>query len=258
MTRRDEGRTISFAAGVRAVLRLSLAGGAWMRRSLLVAALLGLPVVLGLLVHWLGPSPRPSPTMGAGLFDQVITYYYLLAALPLVALFSAGSLIADELEGRTITYLFTRPVSRASILCGKLASYALAALTFALPAIVLSFLVLLSLDGLAAIGEHAGDLARALGVTVLALLAYGSLFALAGILFRRPLVLGIGLFAWERLVSWLGPGQLSRLTLSTHLGALLEPQPPVAMSLAILLTATLVFVLAAAFIFARREYVLDQ
>jgi hypothetical protein len=258
MTTPERDRTISFVAGARAVLRLSLTGGAWMRRSLLVVALLGLPVLLAALVHWLGPSPRPSPTMGADLFDRVITYYYLLAALPLVALFSAGSLVADELEGKTITYLFTRPVSRTSILCGKLASYALATLTFALPAVVLTFFVFLSIDGLAAIGTHAADLARALGVTALALVAYGSLFALAGVLFRRPLVLGVGLFAWERLVYWLGPGHLPRFTLTSHLRALLEPHPPVALSLAILLAATLVFVRVAAFVFARREYVLEQ
>jgi hypothetical protein len=185
-------------------------------------------------------------------------YYYLCAALPLAALFSAAPLIAEELEGKTITYLFTRPVSRASILSGKLAAYALGALAFALPAVVLSYFALVSLDGLAAIGGHASGLGRALGAAALAVVTYGALFALAGILFRRPLVLGVGLFAWERVVYWIGPGSLPRLTQSAYLVALVDGSRPMATSVAILLAAALVFVLGGVLVFARREYVLEQ
>ena len=49
--------------------------------------------------------------------------------LPLAALFYATSLVADEVEGRTLTYLLTRPITRASILAGKFAAYLATTLT---------------------------------------------------------------------------------------------------------------------------------
>ena len=64
--------------------------------------------------------------------------------LPLAALFYATALVADEVEGRTLTYLTTRPVSRAAIFAGKFAAYLVTDLCLALPACVLTFFLLLT------------------------------------------------------------------------------------------------------------------
>jgi ABC-2 type transport system permease protein len=258
MSARASGQALPFLAGARRVLRLALDGRAWTRRGLFVGLLLGLPVLLGVMVRSLGSASFPARASGAELFDYVVRYYYLAAACPLTALFSAASLVSEELEGKTITYLFTRPVTRASILVGKLASYLVQTLTLALPAVVLAFFLFVSMSGFSALGAHAGALGRALIVTALALLAYGALFALAGVLLRRPLVLGLLLFAWERLAYAFGPGYLPRLTFTAHLHALLGPGAGAPASAAVLLGVTAALVLAAVFVFTRREYVLDQ
>ena len=52
------------------------------------------------------------------------------------------SLIADEVEGKTLTYLLTRPLRRPSILAGKFAAYLVTTLALALPAVVVTFFLL--------------------------------------------------------------------------------------------------------------------
>ena len=57
------------------------------------------------------------------------------------------------------------------------------------------------------------DLFRDLGVVLLTFLAYGALFALMGVLLRRPVIPGLlFLFGWELLANL--PGYLPRLTLT--------------------------------------------
>ena len=60
---------------------------------------------------------------GFDLYGVIVALYYIRNALPLAALFYAVSLSADEVEDKTLTYLFTRPITRASILIGKFAAY---------------------------------------------------------------------------------------------------------------------------------------
>ena len=51
----------------------------------------------------------PPRMSGFDLYGVVIAFYYVRNVLPLAALFYATALIADEVEGKTLTYLLTRP-----------------------------------------------------------------------------------------------------------------------------------------------------
>jgi ABC-type transport system involved in multi-copper enzyme maturation permease subunit len=100
---------------------------------------------------------------------------------------------------------------------------------------------------------------------------YGAFFTLLGVLLRRPTVLGLlFIFVWERAVSRL-PGYTPRFAVVTYLRSLVTHRPPeqgfggiflqilpTGLSLFVLLAATAVFLGAALWIFARREYVLEQ
>ena len=46
------------------------------------------------------------------LYGVIVAVYYVRNVLPLAALFYATSLVADEVEGKTLTYLLTRPLTR--------------------------------------------------------------------------------------------------------------------------------------------------
>jgi ABC-type transport system involved in multi-copper enzyme maturation permease subunit len=268
---RDTSRPLPFAAGGRAVFDLSLEEMVWSRRTLLMGLLVWFPVVVAVLYRvGLATHPEARLPSAADLYAVAVAVYWVRNVLPLVALFFATALVADEVEGRTLTYLLTRPLTRASIFAGKFVAYLATTLALALPAVVLAFFVLLSARGWAAVGPSVGDLLRDLGVAILTLVGYGAFFALLGVLLKRPVIPGLlFLYGWELLANL--PGYLPRLTLTAWLRSLIHHRPaeeglaglfqqvlPAGQSLAVLVVVSVVFVVAAAWIFSTREYVLEQ
>lgn len=268
---RDTGRPLALLAGARAVFELALEGMVWTRRSLLMVALLGLPALFALLYRFALAAELPPSLAPVDLYGSIVALYYVRNAVPLAALFYASALVADEVEGKTITYLLTRPVTRASILAGKFAAYVATSLSLTLPALVVCFLLVMSTRGLEALRAALHHLPRDLGVVALAFLAYGALFALLGVLLRRPVIPGLlFLFVWEMLANL--PGYLPRVTLTAWLRSLLLHRPaeeglaalfspallPPGACLAVLIGTTIAGTALAALVFARREYVLEQ
>ena len=49
---------------------------------------------------------------GPAIFGMMIWVFYLRFTVPVLGVFYGTSLIADEVEDKTITYLFTRPIPR--------------------------------------------------------------------------------------------------------------------------------------------------
>ncbi len=186
---RDASRPLPFFPAARAIYGLALEGMVWSRRSLLMALLLGLPAIFSLLYRGSLMAHMPARYTASDLYAFIIAVYYVRNVLPLAALFYATALIADEVEGKTLTYLLTRPLRRPSILAGKFAAYLTTTLTFTLPATVITFFLLATARGFAGIGAAVPELFRDMGVMALSLLAYGAFFTLLGVLLRRPMIL---------------------------------------------------------------------
>ena len=66
-------------------------------------------------------TARRSP--GPPLFGMMIWLVYIRFILPVLGVFYGTALIADEVEDKTITYLFTRPIPRSAVFLGKYAAY---------------------------------------------------------------------------------------------------------------------------------------
>jgi ABC-type transport system involved in multi-copper enzyme maturation permease subunit len=254
----------------RAVFDLALEGMVWSRRSLFMAVLLGLPVLFGVLYRAVIAARFPPQLTGFDLYAGIVAVYYVRNVLPLAALFYATSLIADEVEGKTLTYLLTRPVPRPAILLGKFGAYVATTLTLALPATVITFFLLATAQGVTGVSAAVPDLLRDLGAIALTLVVYGAFFALLGVVLRRPMIPGLlFLFVWELLANL--PGYLPRFTLSAWVRSLIRHRPaeegfaglfgqvlPWDQSLFVLSAATVVFLGLAFWIFSGREYVMDQ
>lgn len=257
--------------GAREVFALTFDGLVLGRRTVLMAVLLGLPALFAV-VFRLGLAARlPARISSFDLYGVIVAIYDVRNVLPLCALFFASALIAEEVEGRTLTYLLTRPVQRASILLGKFAAYVVTSLVFAWPVTVITFLLLSTARGAQGLGAEAPVLLQDLGVMALALIAYGALFALLGVLLKRPVIGGLlFLYLWELLVYL--PGYLPRLTLTAYLRSLLSHRPAeeglaqamgttvfgTGESLLSLVVLTTLFLVLAFGIFSRREYVMEQ
>ncbi len=127
--------------------------------------------------------------------------------VPIVSLVLSSSTLGELIEDETIVYLWHRPLAR-----WKLAVAAwLASASVAIPLTTLP----LALAGFIASRDASTAAAIALA-TGLASLAYGALFVLLGLLFRRALIWGlIYLFIWELFVANVGGGS-AQLSIRTY------------------------------------------
>jgi ABC-type transport system involved in multi-copper enzyme maturation permease subunit len=201
-------------------------------------------------------------------------YLYIRIIIPILGVFYGTSLIADEVDDKTITYLFTRPISRSAVLIGKYLAYVVCTVMLVLPSVVVVYFLVVPIGG-GHVGESFPALIEDLGMLVVGLIGYGALFAWVGARVRRPLLIGLVFaFAWEPAVL-LFPGYLKHATIAYYLQALVPhemPQdsaisvllrvaqsaPSVGTSLAVLALITLGALWFAVRAVETREYVLEQ
>lgn len=225
----------SFAASVARVYDLSFGRMLWSRRTVFMALVVGGPVAVALTLRVLVSMDlldasgtvdgRPVTIDGPTIFGLMVWGFYLSFSAPLLGVFYGTSLIADEVEDRTITYLFTRPVPRGAVLVGKYLAYLVCAGLLVLPSVMLVFFLVTPLLG-GSIGAGFPDLLKDLALLAAALAVYGALFALVGALFRRPLLTGlVFIFGWEPIVIVV-PGYMKRFTVSYYLQGLVPHAMP--------------------------------
>ena len=247
-----------FWTGVARIFRLSLGQMIWSRRTLFVALIVGGPVLLAVAAR-LGAVTATvringADVAGAGVFDTIVWVLFLRFAVPVLGVWYGTSLIADEVEEKTLTYLFVRPIRRGAVLIGKYLAYLACTAFVVLPAVILVYLAVVSRWSV----PESVHVLNYLGILALGLAAYGALFALMGAALRRPLVIGLVFaFGWEQ-VALIVPGYLRRFTLAYHLEAVFRDTAAAASSLFWLLGITAVCLLLATRAVERREYVLDQ
>lgn len=223
------------------VFDLSLAQMLWSRRSVFLALLVGGPVVMAALVRVLW-TLLPDSTLringaavgGAAIFGIMIWLLYVRFIVPILGVFYGTALIADEVDDKTITYLFTRPIPRGAVLLGKYLAYLACTTLLILPSVVIVYFLVVPL-GEGSIGRSFPVLLADLGMLAAGLTAYGAVFAAVGARLRRPLVLGLVFaFGWEPGVLLL-PGYLKRLTVAYYLQALVPHAMPEDSSITVLL-----------------------
>ena len=181
------------------------------RRAAICGALAWMPAALAFgLAHF-----RTRMTPG-GLATNLGWLLLLQIVVPLLALIAGSAVVAEEVEDRTITYFFSRPIPRASVLLGRwLATVVF--LDLLLGTSTACFLWACS----RAEGEGAplaSDIVLPLFTAVCAGGAvYSGLFTAAGVFFKHPMIVGLGYtFAIEGFLSNL-PGKTQTLTIQYHL-----------------------------------------
>jgi ABC-2 type transport system permease protein len=275
--RRQEPPGLGYA--VLRVFDLSLSEMLWSRRTIFMALVVGLPVLIAVVVRLLVEIGAPMPRVnrmeitGPIIFGLMVWAFFVRFSVPVLAIFYGTSLIADEVEDRTITYLFTRPIPREAVLLGKYLAYLVCTTFVVLPAVVTVWLLIVPIGG--QLADSFFDLLKDLGVLVAGLAVYGAVFALIGARLKRPLLVGlVFVFGWEVLVMAL-PGAFKRATVAYYLQGLVPHAMPGESTLAVLQTLfrelpslgeslawmaviEVVCLWLAARAVARREYVLEQ
>ena len=269
---------MSFFDASRRVFDLSLGEMLWSRRTIFMALVVGGPVVLALIVkgvEMFGMSAlrvNGQKVGGFGVFGVMIWMLFLRFIVPVLGVFYGTALMADEVEDKTITYLFTRPISRGAVLVGKFLAYLACTFLVVLPSVMIVYFLLVPLS---ALPGTFGNLLIDLGLLALGLAVYGGVFAFVGSFFKRPLVIGLVFaFGWEQVTLAL-PGYLKQFTIAYYLQALVphampsdgvtsilqgmfRENPPAAVCLAWLFAYLGVFLYMATRVVERKEYILEQ
>ena len=267
-----------FASAMR-VFDLSTGEMLWSRRTIFMALVVGAPVLIAFVVRVLFSLGAPAfsangtTLTGPAIFGLIIWVFYLRFIVPVLGVFYGTSLIADEIEDKTITYLFTRPIPRGSVLLGKFFAYLACTILVVLPSVVIVYLCVVPMRG--SLGGSFIDLVKDLVLLGIGLAAYGAVFAYIGAAFKRPLLIGlIFIFGWEQ-AALAFPGYLKKFTVAYYLQSLVphampndgvisliqglfRETPSLPVSLAALALIIGAFLAVAGAIIERREYVLEQ
>jgi ABC-type transport system involved in multi-copper enzyme maturation permease subunit len=269
------------------IFDLTLGQMLWSRRTVFMALVVGAPVVLAVCLRLLlardmltiegSMRGRSIVLSGPAIFGVMIWAFYLRFTVPVLGVFYGTALIADEVEDKTLTYLFTRPIARRAVLLGKYLAYLACTGLVVLPSVVLVYFLVLPILG-GNLGASFPALLTDVLILALGLAVYGALFALVGAAVRRPLLTGLlFIFGWEPVAVFV-PGYLRRFTVAYYLQSLVPhamPQdstmgllqtilrvfqepPPAWVCLAWLLGIWLSGLALASVLVDRREYVLEQ
>jgi ABC-2 type transport system permease protein len=262
------------------VFDVSLGEMLWSRRTVFLALVVGGPVLIALILRIVTALNVPAlrvngvPLAGASIFGVMIWLLFLKFIVPILGIFYGTALMADEIEDKTITYLFTRPIPRSAVLVGKYLAYIVSTVLIVLPSVLVVYFLVVPIGG-GSIARTFPDLLRDLLLLTLGLAVYGAVFAAVGAWIKRPVLFGL-FFAlgWENAVL-LMPGYLKRFSVAFYTQSLVPHAMPqdslvsIAQSVfresvsGVEAVATLMAVLVAAVALAtraveRREYVLEQ
>jgi ABC-type transport system involved in multi-copper enzyme maturation permease subunit len=272
-----------FTSALR-VMDLSIGEMLWSRRTIFMLLIVSAPVLIALFIRLLVGLGAPLfeetrngvttvRMTGPAIFGMMIWIFYLRFTVPVLGVFYGTSLIADEVEDKTITYLFTRPISKGSVLVGKYLAYLACTVFVVLPSVMLVYLLIVPMQG--TLGGSFLDLLKDLSLLALGLAVYGAVFAFIGAKFKRPLLVGlIFIFGWEQ-VALAFPGYLKYYTVAYYVQSLVphampndstlsliqgifRETPALATSLLSLFVIWASFLALAAWVVERKEYVLEQ
>jgi ABC-2 type transport system permease protein len=277
-----------FLASSLRIFDLSLGEMLWSRRTVFMVLVVGVPIVIALFLRLLvglgapifesheisREGVRTSVRMtGPAIFGLMMWIFYLRITVPILGVFYGTSLLADEVEDKTITYLFTRPIPRGAVLVGKYLAYLACTIFVVLPSVTLVYLLVVPIRG--SLGGSFLDLVKDLALLASGLAVYGALFAFVGAKFKRPILIGlIFIFGWEQ-AALAFPGYLKRFTIAYYIQGLVPHAMPSDSVLSLVqgifresptlwgslagLAVILTFFLAwGAWTVSRREYVLEQ
>jgi ABC-2 type transport system permease protein len=233
----------------------------WSRKTFFIASICVLILgfsVLGRLIlnyHWIRAPFSPSQLFSFLLSTAVVHFLVVL-----VTLFYGTALISEEVEGKTLTYLFVRPIPKPTILLGKFLALVWISSILVVPTVIMSFVCLFPESD--AFLDNVAALAKDIGIVLLAILAYGSFLSNLGAWLKNK--------NQEGFVAYL-PGFARQLTI-THYIQSMFPDENRAMAVSVIIgqraspaesifTLTLMcllFLSVASLVLREKEYVLDQ
>lgn len=228
-----------------------------------------LPVIMAAIFKFQQVFAGNVDVEGLSIFTNIIMVVYLQFLILILSLFYGSSICLEEVEGKTMTYLVTRPIAKRWIILGKYLAYLLIIVAIIACGVIFSFL-LLNFEALGNLSLYR-TLFRHLGVLILGIICYTALFTFMGTFWKRSIFFGlIFSFGWENVIQYF-PGSTQRFAIIHYLKSLLPPAggrfsfltfrleptaPGVAIITLFLLTAA--FLSLGCMVFSLKEYISED
>lgn len=229
-----------------------------------------LPIIMALVIKSVQIFSSGHYIQGISIFSNMIMVFYLQFLILILALFFGTSVCSEEIEGKTLTYLTTRPVSKSAIILGKFAAYTLLIILMTGTGLIISFLIL-NANNLLDFSLYK-ILLKYTVVLILGLICYTSFFTFIGTFLKRSILFGLVFsFGWENVIQYF-PGSTQRFAIVHYLKSLLpfpsggrfsfllfrlEATPP-AVAVFMLFLMTGVFLVLASLFFSKKEYIFED
>jgi len=228
-----------------------------------------LPVIMAMVVKFDQIFSHRTGFDEMSIFSNLIMLVYLQFLILILTLFYGTSICSEEVEGKTLTYLATRPVPKSAVILGKYAGHTLLVILMVDIGVIFSFLIL-NVNHLLDFSIYK-ILLRDIGVLTLGVICYASFFTFLGTFLKKSILFGLVFsFGWENVIQYF-PGSTQRFAIVHYLKSLLpykggkfsflmfrlEPTRPGIAILALFLISAFFLVLACLF-FSQKEYILED
>lgn len=187
------------------------------KRTIWIGVMALIPVLFAVIIFLLKPLISEEGVTVSSLFPQISVFLYIHFLLPLTAIFVGTAVIGDEVEGRTLPYLLTRPIPRRSIVVSKLLAGAFLTGLIFIVSLLITYIIMKQESGFRGLIQDADIYLGTIGIVFLGLAVYLPIFCFVGGLLKRPVLIGLFFtFGWESTVSFL-PGNIKYFTISHYL-----------------------------------------
>ncbi len=273
MEHTDTGRFKFYLKSIKQVFSFFFFLGKRARKTKAFYLLSFLPVIISFVIKFaliFSEHGEIQEIQGIYIFTNIIMAFYLQFLILVLALFFGTSVCSEELEGKNLTYLVTRPIPKMSIILGKYAAYTILAILMTVAGVVISF-VILNLGDLLDFSLYK-ILLKDIAVLSLGLMCYMAFFTFFGTFLKKSIMFGlIFSFGWENVIQYF-PGSTQRFAIAHYLKSLLpapttgrfaflifrlEPTSPL-ISVFMLFLITAVFLTLACLLFSYKEYILED
>jgi ABC-2 type transport system permease protein len=222
MTQRDTKKVSFFLQSVKDVFAFFFSLVKKVRKTKIFFFISFIPVFMAFVVKFSQIFSLTRDIEGIYIFNNMIMMFYMQFLILILALFYGTSVSSEELEGKTLTYLTTRPISKSAIIIGKYLAYTVLVVIMTTLGVVFSFLVL-NLNQLYELSLYR-ILLRDVAVLGLGLMCYTAFFTFVGTILKRSIMFGlIFSFGWENVIQYF-PGSTQKFTIVHYLKSLL-PSP---------------------------------
>ncbi|HGJ65011.1 TPA: ABC transporter permease [bacterium] len=213
---------------------------------------------------------EPQELIPPNLVLYHIMIFYLLFVSILVSLFYGTAVVGDEVDNKTIVYLFTRPIPKYSIIIGKYLTYIVGVILIVVPPILINFLIISTDSDMSSDFRTTLDIfGKQLGVIILSLVVYGSIFTFFGARLRHAMIIGLLFaFGWEKIMLVV-PGIVRKASIVHYLLSIFPIDPSfheaiervskgtfsgVSSSIITISIVTIIFLVITVFMTYKREY----